>query len=278
MTLDELNRLDPVDFAAALAGTFENAPWVAEHGAPRRPFKTVAALHQCLYDQIAFASEIGKFTFLNGHPDLAGTAARQREMGEHSTAEQSALGLDRLDDAAFTRFSAMNRAYRTRFGFPFMICVRRHTLSSILESFDRRLQADPAQELATALREVFYITRLRVAGLIQGPGMPVVAGRVSTEVRGPADGLPAADTLVELHELGQTGAILRNTVRIDGDGRADVWADGGPLRIGSYELRFHVGRSATGVVPVQFTITEAEAHYHVPLPASPEGSTTFAGH
>jgi len=278
MTLDELNQAGPRDYTAALGGTFEDAAWVAEHAASSRPFATVTELHQRLYDQVASASQADQITFLNGHPDLAGAAARQRAMGEHSTAEQAALGLDRLDDAAVDRFGAMNQAYRARFGFPFMICVRRHTLGSILQSFARRLQAEPSQELATALREVFYITRLRVAGLVQGPGMPVVAGRISTEVRGPADGQPVSGTLVELYEREQPSALLRTSVRTGPDGRADVWADGGPLRIGSYELRFHVGPAAADVVPVQFAITEPEAHYHVPLPASPEGSTTFTGH
>ena len=33
VTLDELNRMGPADFAAAIGDTFELAPWVAEAAA-----------------------------------------------------------------------------------------------------------------------------------------------------------------------------------------------------------------------------------------------------
>ena len=38
MALDELNRLAPAAFVAALDGIFEHSPWVAERVASLRPF------------------------------------------------------------------------------------------------------------------------------------------------------------------------------------------------------------------------------------------------
>ena len=211
-------------------------------------------------------------------------------MGVHSTSEQASLGLDRLDEAGFARFAAMNEAYRARFGFPFMICVRRHTSGSILRQFARRLAADPGSERATSLGEVFRITRLRVAGLVEGPGMPEVAGRLSTHVLDTASGRPASGVKVELLVIGDAGPERIRTAMTDPDGQAGgLWADGGPLRIGMYELRFHVGTyfAAAGVampdpsfldvVPVRIGIAEAERHYHVPLLVSPWGYTTCRG-
>ena len=62
---------------------------------------------------------------------------------------------------------------------------------------------------------------------------------------------------------------------------------GAPLRIGLDELRFDIGRflAATapgeppflGVVPIRFGIAEPEAHYHVPLLASPGAYSTYRG-
>ncbi len=267
---------------------FEDAPWVAARAASLRPFPAVAALHQALFDQVAAAPAAERLGFLNNHPDLAGAAARQRSMGEHSTREQAALGLDRLDEAGFARFAAMNDAYRARFGFPFLICVRRHTRGSILQQFARRLARDPAQEEAAALQEVWFITRLRVAALVQGPGMPPVAGGLSTHVLNTAQGRPGAGIRVEVFELDDGGATLRNSAVTDADGRvARLLDDGGPLRIGRYELHFHLGDAFAGlaaadppyldVVPVRIAVAEAEAHYHVPLLASPYGYTTYRG-
>ena len=63
---------------------------------------------------------------------------------------------------------------------------------------------------------------------------------------------------------------------------------GEPLRIGSYEIAFHIGdyfarRAALAdppflaVVPVRFAIAEPEGHYHVPLLATPWSYTTYRG-
>lgn len=292
MTLDDLNAASRTRFVDALGPVFEDAEWVAERAWEVKPFPTVTALHQALFDEVLDAEESLQLEFLNGHPDLAGTAAQQHEMGQHSTAEQAALGLDRLDSAGFERFAAMNEEYRARFGFPFLICVRRHTRASIMRAFVRRLEADAASELQAALQEVFYITRLRVAGLMHGPGMPVVDGGLSTHVLDTASGRPGAGVKVELFEITETGPELLVAAETNADGRVPggLIPDGqGPLRIGAYEIRFHVGDyfarigMATAdppfldVVPVRVSLAEAESHYHVPLLVTPWTYVTYRG-
>jgi 2-oxo-4-hydroxy-4-carboxy-5-ureidoimidazoline decarboxylase len=292
ITLDDLNDASRTRFVDALGAVFEDAEWVAERAWEVKPFPTVAALHQALFDEVLDADEALQLEFLNGHPDLAGAAAQQRAMGEHSTQEQAALGLDRLDEAGFARFEAMNLDYRARFGFPFLICVRRHTRASILRQFARRLGATPQAELQAALQEVFYITRLRLAGLVRGPGAPVVTGGLSTHVLDTAHGRPGAGVLVELFEIGDDGAELVASSETNADGRVPggLIPDGvAPLRIGTYELRFHVGpyfaRAGAAladppyfdVVPVRVSLAEAEAHYHIPLLVTPWTYTTYRG-
>ena len=44
-----------------------------------------------------------------------------------------------------------------KFGFPFIVCVRRHTSDSILRQFERRLTNDMTAERAAALGEIFRI-------------------------------------------------------------------------------------------------------------------------
>lgn len=287
MTLDELNATSASHFTAALATVFEDSPWVAERAAAARPFATVTALHAAMFDQVRAAPAPDQLAFLRGHPDLAGLAARTGTMGAHSTDEQAALGLDRLDAAQAERFAQMNAAYRDRFGIPFILCVRRHTRASILDQFARRLGHDAEAERAAALAEVFLITRLRLAALVDGPGQPVTTGALSTHVLDTAAGRPAQGVRIELLERDGEAAIPLATGLTDADGRTDgPLLSGAPLRIGGYELRFHVGAyfAARGaatrfldVVPVRFAITEAEAHYHVPLLVSPGGYTTYRG-
>ncbi len=66
----------------------------------------------------------------------------------------------------------LNKAYREKFGFPFIICVRRHTRDSILRQFERRLSNDVDTERKTALDEIGLITRLRLVDKVDGPGKP----------------------------------------------------------------------------------------------------------
>ncbi len=290
VTLADLNRMDLADFEAATGGIFELAPWVAATAYTKRPFATVADLHAAMMAAVQTVAYDAQLAFVRNHPDLAGKAARAGAITNESKTEQASAGLDALSDREFARFHELNDAYRSKFGFPFIICVRRHTRDSILHQFERRLQHDVAAEFTTALREIFYITRLRLVVAVRGDGMPQVSGRLSTHVLDTHAGHPAAGVGVELYEFasGQPHRIVR-TVTND-DGRTDAPLIGGrPLPIGRYELRFALGdhfrsRGVHGgdppfldIVPLRFSIAEPEGHYHVPLLCTPWSYSTYRG-
>lgn len=286
-TLDALNAASPADFTAALAEVFEHAPWVVAQAVAARPFPTVTALHAAMFAVVEAAPVEEQVRFLCGHPELAGAAARRGTMAAFSVQEQASLGLDGLDDAGF---DAMNRSYRARFGIPFILCIRRHGRASLLRQFQRRLGGTPDGERVAALREVSLITRLRIAALVDGPGMPEVNGRLSTHVLSTTLAQPGAGIPVSLYSLdGGAAALLAEAVTND-DGRTDApLLHGAPLRIGEYELRFQVAAYFARVglpqsdppfldtIPVRFSISEPEAHYHVPLLVSPGTYTTYRG-
>ena len=290
VTLGELNRMGSADFAASIGDTFELAPWVAEAAATRRPFAEVTALHDAMMGALRAAPRERQLEFLRGHPDLAGKAARAGALTDDSRREQASVGLDSLSDEAFARFHRLNDAYKAKFGFPFMICVRRHTRDSILAQFERRLGNDAATEFAAALQEVFYITRLRVAAKVAGEGMPAVNGRLSTHVLDTHAGRPSAGVAIELHELAGKNAHCIQSAITNADGRTDQPLIGGrPLPIGRYELRFAMGNHFRSrgidsgdppfldIVPLRFSIAEPEGHYHVPLLCTPWSYSTYRG-
>lgn len=161
-SLAEINAIPAAEFATALGDVFEHAPWVAERAAAGRPYPTVAALHDGLMRAVHGAPAATQLAFVRGHPELGGKLARAGAMTEPSRSEQGGIGLDRLNEEEFARFERLNAAYRKRFGFPFIIAVRRHKRASILAEFERRMGNDPAAELATALTEIGHITRLRL--------------------------------------------------------------------------------------------------------------------
>jgi 2-oxo-4-hydroxy-4-carboxy-5-ureidoimidazoline decarboxylase len=231
-----------------------------------------------------------QLAFLTNHPDLAGKAARAGAVTDDSRGEQASAGLDTLTDEEFERFHRLNDAYKAKFGFPFMICVRRHTRDSILTEFERRLARDAATELAQALQEVFYITRLRLAAKVSGEGMPAVNGRLSTHVLDTQAGRPAVGLAIALYELAGERYHRLTTAMTNVDGRTDApLIAGRPLPIGRYELRFAVGDHFRrrgieagdppflDIVPLRFSVAEPEGHYHVPLLCTPWSYSTYRG-
>lgn len=288
--LTDLNRAVPSAFADAIGDTFELAPWVADAAAARRPFATVTALHDAMMGAVRAAPRERQLEFLRGHPDLAGKAARAGAVTDDSKREQASVGLDSLSEEEFTRFHRLNDAYKARFGFPFIVCVRRHTRDSILRQFERRLHHDAVTEFATALEEISFITRLRIAAKVTGEGMPQVNGRLSTHVLDTHAGRPAQGIAIELHEFAGERTHRVATAVTNADGRTDAPLIGGrPLPIGRYELRFAIGdhfRSRgieqgdppfLDIVPLRFSVAEPEGHYHVPLLCTPWSYSTYRG-
>jgi 2-oxo-4-hydroxy-4-carboxy-5-ureidoimidazoline decarboxylase len=287
--LAELNAADRDAFVAALGSVFENASWVAERAWSGRPFARVADLHHALMAALKGASEAEQMAFFRGHPEL-GSIARSGAMTHASRQEQGNLGLDRLSGVELQRFARLNGDYRERFGMPFIICVARHTRPSILSEFARRIANGWETERAAALDEVGHITRLRLNEIVEGPGKPPTDGRLSTHVLDLVSGRPAMGVRVILQELaGGSEGVFKEAVT-NADGRTDApLLAGRPLRIGSYEIAFHIGAYfvergvATSrppfldVVPIRFAIAEPEAHYHVPLLASPWAYSTYRG-
>jgi len=164
--VDALNAMPKAEFIACLGGIYEHSPWVAEQVAGERPFSGREHIAGLMCTAVENAGEPAKLALIRAHPDLAGKLARAGELSSESTREQAGLGLDRLSDAEFERFSSLNARYRERFGFPFVICVRLTDKPGILAAFERRLEHDPAAEIAEALRQIHHIARLRLEDLV----------------------------------------------------------------------------------------------------------------
>jgi 2-oxo-4-hydroxy-4-carboxy-5-ureidoimidazoline decarboxylase len=162
MTIEQLNAADRADFVTAVGFAFEDSPWIAEEAWSMRPFSSVDALHGAMIAVVERASPERRLALVRAHPDLAGRLARQGRLSVSSAREQQRAGLSRLLPHEIAAFDAGNAAYRERFGFPFVICVRDRTSGAILSELDRRLTHDPETELATALDEIGRIARFRL--------------------------------------------------------------------------------------------------------------------
>jgi OHCU decarboxylase len=96
-------------------------------------------------------------------------------LGAESLRDQSSAGLDRLSPEEYESFSKLNKAYRDKFGFPLVVCVRENTKETILASGKERLENSPAQEKAGALVEIAKIANLRLRDLVEAPPVEALA-------------------------------------------------------------------------------------------------------
>lgn len=170
--LAQLNTCTPEDFCEALAEVWEHAPWVAQAVVAQRPFASVDDLHRAMVAHVGGLDETRRVAFFAGHPELAGRAARAGAMTEASIDEQGSLGLGHLNGEDAAVWDALNAAYRERFGFPFILCIRRHTRDSALAAFRARLTRPRADELAAALAEIGAITALRLQARVDDDRLP----------------------------------------------------------------------------------------------------------
>lgn len=155
-------------FTELYGGIYEHSHWVAEAAWQERSgdsLDSVAGLHAAMAAAVDAADEGKQERLICAHPDLAGKAAIRGELTAESKAEQSGAGLDSCTAEEFAEFQSLNKAYKSKFGFPFIIAVKGHNRHSILAAFRARLNNEREREFKTALGEIHKIARFRLEAL-----------------------------------------------------------------------------------------------------------------
>lgn len=166
MDLDTLNRLSAAEFTRALGGIYEHSPWIAAAAHARAPFADADALVAALREAVARATRAQQLDLLCAHPELAGKEAASGTLTTHSSEEQKGAGLINLSEAEKAELAELNRRYREKFGFPFIIAVRDNTKAQIMAAFEKRLANTREQEFATACKQVERIAELRIRAIL----------------------------------------------------------------------------------------------------------------
>jgi len=166
--IEDINLCDEARFVELLGGVFEHSPWIAAQVFSRRPFASRQELHEAMSAAARRAGREQCIALLRAHPELAGREARAGDLTRESRREQAGAGLDQCTAVELGKIESLNRAYREKFGFPFIIAVAGLDKLQILAEMARRLGNTAEVEFATALAEVEKIARIRIAALIDG--------------------------------------------------------------------------------------------------------------
>jgi 2-oxo-4-hydroxy-4-carboxy-5-ureidoimidazoline decarboxylase len=158
MLVAEVNDMSAETFVAAFGDIAEHSPWVAAEAAGRRPFVSREAMIEAFTSEIMAAGKDAQLALIRAHPDLATRA----KLTDDSSREQKGAGLDTLTAEEFQIFTALNNAYKSRFGFPFIFAVKGATKRQILASFEKRVSKDKDEEFRMALSQICRIFRFRI--------------------------------------------------------------------------------------------------------------------
>lgn len=159
------SSLDRATFVRHYGDIYEHSPWVAElawDAGLSETHDTPAGLADAMARILNSASPERQLEVIRAHPDLAGKAAKSGELTADSTREQAGAGLDQCTEEEFERFHRYNEAYKSRFGFPFVMAVKGSDRHKILAAFETRLLHTPDEERRTAIEQINRIARFRL--------------------------------------------------------------------------------------------------------------------
>ena len=167
VTLTEVNEMTRDQFVETFGSLVQGPSWMVERAFDQRPFADTRDLRRAFGEALFAGSESEQLQLIQAYPDLGAVALGEETGNEESLADQSTLGLTRLDESSHTEFTRLTHEYRDRFGFPLIICVRdRSSVEQILEQGWHRLENSAASERATALVEISRISAHRFDDLV----------------------------------------------------------------------------------------------------------------
>lgn len=160
---------DRDSFVARFGRLFEHSPWIAEQVYDLVGAETTdPSFLPGLFRQIVMSASMEQqLDLLRAHPELACALAEPEQLTAASQQEQAGAGLDRCSNFELDEFARLNRAYREKFGFPFIVAVKGLSRTDILEQFRARLDHEPDAEFHRALEQVCKIGDFRLETLLR---------------------------------------------------------------------------------------------------------------
>ena len=159
--LNKINKLSQTEFTEVFGNIFENASWISEKLYKEKPFVNFRDLSKKMLNIFNSTNNENKLKILNSHPDLA-DKTKINSLTQESNQEQSNAGLDRCTEEEFNEFKNLNIEYKKKFGFPFILAVKKKSKIEILDNFRKRILSDKKIEFNNAIEQVKKIAILRL--------------------------------------------------------------------------------------------------------------------
>ena len=170
VTIKQVNDMDFETFKDTFGEVIENTPLVAAAVWSYRPFRDLMSL------QLAFTSFVrsdlcpqAKAGLVRCYPDLqfSGRGKLPGELSRESLSERTDAGLYEITASEDQEMTELNKQYRKKFCFPFVICVRENNIQTILTNIRSRMRNEVADEMDLTLKEISKIACLRLKDLVE---------------------------------------------------------------------------------------------------------------
>ena len=161
---NKIDKLTQTEFTEVFGNIFENASWIAKILYEQKPFKNFNELSKKMVHIFEATNIKEKLKILNAHPDLA-NKIKISLLTPDSLKEQASARLDQCTEEEFDEFKHLNKQYKKKFGFPFILAVKGKNKNEILDNFKKKISFDPTTEFDQAIKQVKQIASLRLKEL-----------------------------------------------------------------------------------------------------------------
>ena len=162
-SIDTFNKLNKSEFLSTFGNVFEKTEWIAEKCYDSKPFNNVQELVNKMMEVFENSIKEKHLKILNSHPDLA----VKKKLTKESENEQANANLNQCTNEEFEEFNKLNKKYKKKFGFPFIIAVKGKNKNEILNIFRQRITNNINLEFEEAKKQVKKIATFRLSEIIK---------------------------------------------------------------------------------------------------------------
>ena len=157
-SIDKFNKLSKAEFISTFGNIFEKTEWIAEKCYESKPYNNLDELVLKMMEIFENSKQQEHLKILNAHPYLV----VEKKLTRDSANEQNNANLDQCSDKEFEEFQKLNKEYKKKFGFPFIVAVKGKNKYEILENFKKRIKNEKNIEFEEAKNQVKKIASFRL--------------------------------------------------------------------------------------------------------------------
>ena len=162
-SVEKFNKLSKSEFVSIFGNIFEKTEWIAEKCYNSKPYNNLEELVSKMIGIFENAEKEKHLEIINSHPDLA----VEKNLTIDSKNEQGNANLNQCTEEEFIEFEKLNKEYKKKFNFPFIIAVKGKNKKEILNIFRQRIRNDINLEFEEAKKQVKKIANFRISEIFK---------------------------------------------------------------------------------------------------------------